>query len=58
MKSLVVIMDTRQVLLDGFSFFFEIDRIRYLEVVIDTRQILLSGFSSSLQLNQANTKGG
>ena len=48
MKSLVVVVNTRQVLLDGFSFFFEIDRMRYLEVIVDTRQILLSGFSSSL----------
>ena len=50
-------MDTRQVLLSGFSFFSKIDRTKYLEVVINTRQILLSGFSFSLQLNQANTKG-
>ena len=37
MKSLVVIMDTRQVLLDSFSSFFGIDKIRSLEVVMDTR---------------------
>ena len=37
MKSLVVVVDTRQVLLDGFSSFSKIDRIRYLKVVIDTR---------------------
>ena len=51
-------MDTRQVLLDGFSSFSRIDRMRCLEVVVDTRQILLGGFSFSLQLNQADTKGG
>ena len=37
MKSLVVIIDTRQVLLDGFSSFSKIDRMRSLVVVIDTR---------------------
>ena len=58
MKSLVVVVDTRQVLLDGFSSFSEIDRMRCLEVIINTRQILLGGFFSSLQLNQADIKGG
>ena len=58
MKSLIVIIDTRQVLLDGFFSFSGIDRTRSLVVVVDTRQILLGGFSSSLQLNQADTKGG
>ena len=48
MKSLVVVIDTRQVLLDSFSSFSGIDRIRSLIVIVDTRQILLGGFSSSL----------
>ena len=30
-------MDTRQVLLDGFSFFSKIDRTKYLEVVVNTK---------------------
>ena len=37
MKSLVVIMDTRQVLLDGFSSFSKIDRTKSLVVIMDTR---------------------
>ena len=48
MKSLVVVVNTRQVLLDGFSSFSKIDRMRYLKVIMDIRQILLGGFSSSL----------
>ena len=58
MKNLVVIIDTRQVLLNGFSFFSGIDKIKSLVVVVDTRQILPGGFSFSLQLNQADIKGG
>ena len=37
MKSLVVIIDTRQVLLNGFSSFSKIDKMRSLVVIIDTR---------------------
>ena len=37
MKSLVVILDTKQVLLNGFSSFSKIDRIKSLIVVVDTR---------------------
>ena len=37
MKNLVVIIDTRQVLLNGFFSFSKIDRIRSLVVIVDTR---------------------
>ena len=48
MKNLVVIIDTRQVLLNGFFSFSEINKMKSLVIIINTKQILLGGFSSSL----------